>query len=101
MSKDRLKLMSIFAINDYMWLAICQSKNGMVLEVYYCRLSRASRSVYCTYSKMGVDACVPDSSCETLVLPVRNVLMSARISKLFGQTKVYHITQVALVSINI
>ena len=73
------------------------AKNGMVLRVYYCRLSRASGSVYCTYSKMGVDACVPDSSCETLVLPVRNVLMSARISKLFGQTKVYHITQVALV----
>ena len=45
---------------------------------------------------MGVDAGVPGGASEILVLPVGNVLVGARISELFGQTKIYHITQVAL-----
>ena len=45
---------------------------------------------------MGVDAGVAGRAREILVLPVGNVLMGARIPELFGQTKIYHITQVAL-----
>ena len=50
-----------------------------------------------TYSKVGVDAGVAGGAREILVLPVGNVLVGARISELFGQTKIYHITQVALI----
>jgi len=45
---------------------------------------------------MGVDAGVAGGAREILVLPIGNVLVGARISELFGQTKIYHITQVAL-----
>ena len=46
---------------------------------------------------MGVDAGVAGGAREILVLPIGNVLVGARISELFGQSKIYHITQVALV----
>ena len=49
-----------------------------------------------TYSEMGVDAGVAGGAREILVLPVGNVLVGAGIPELFGQTKIYHITQVAL-----
>ena len=45
---------------------------------------------------MGVDAGVAGRAREILVLPVGNVLVGARVPELFGQTKIYHITQVAL-----
>ena len=45
---------------------------------------------------MGVDAGVAGGAREILVLPVGNVLVGAGIPELFGQTKIYHITQVAL-----
>ena len=50
-----------------------------------------------TYSEMSVDAGVAGGAREILVLPVGNVLVGARVAELFGQTKIYHITQVALV----
>ena len=53
--------------------------------------------IHFTYSEMGVDAGVAGGAREILVLPVGNVLVGAGIPELFGQTKIYHITQVALV----
>jgi hypothetical protein len=46
-------------------------------------------------AKMSVDAGVAGSAGQVLVFPVRNVLVCSRITKFFGQAKVYGIDKVA------
>ena len=71
------------------------SVHKYILTTFQCIW--AKKKINCTYSEMCVHAGPAGGASEILVLPVWNVLVSARISKLFGQTKIYHITQVALV----
>ena len=47
-------------------------------------------------AEMSVDGCVSGRPGEVLVFPVRNVLMCAIITKLFGQSKIDGIDEVAL-----
>ena len=46
-------------------------------------------------TEMSVDACVPSRSCQVLVLAVRDVEVSFRVSILLGQTEIDHIDLIA------
>ena len=45
---------------------------------------------------MRIYGCIASGAGQILVLPVGDVLMSARISELFGQTKIDYVDEIAL-----
>jgi len=61
-------------------------------------MERKKSEKFQTNAEMSVNAGVSSSSCQVLVLSIRNVLVSPCISILFSQTKVYDVDKVALLA---